>query len=194
MFFGKNAKYLERFLHKTIRKNRKNKDIATKKQKVWYKKQGDEAGKDWKIINKSYVLRGIRWGKGAFVIILTTFASVCWWSDGGRNPIGRRTESDWTANGIRSDGGRNLIGRRTQSNRTADAIWSGGGRNPIGRRTRTTIVCSITRKIETHIININSAFCVCLWRFRCRQSQVHASDDEARIRLCSLVGDRKSVV
>ena len=34
-------------------------------------------------------------------------------SDGGRNPIGRRTESDWAADGIRSDGGRNLIGRRT---------------------------------------------------------------------------------
>ena len=42
-------------------------------------------------------------------------------SDGGRNLIGRRTESDRTANGIRSDGGRNLIGRRTQSDRTADA-------------------------------------------------------------------------
>ncbi len=27
-------------------------------------------------------------------------------SDGGRNLIGRRTESDWTADGIRSDGGR----------------------------------------------------------------------------------------
>ena len=25
-------------------------------------------------------------------------------SGGGRNPIGRRTESDWTANGIRLDG------------------------------------------------------------------------------------------
>ena len=34
-------------------------------------------------------------------------------SDGGRNLIGRRTESDRTADGIRSDGGRNLIGRRT---------------------------------------------------------------------------------
>ncbi len=33
--------------------------------------------------------------------------------DGGRNPIGRRTESDWTADGIRSGGGRNPIGRRT---------------------------------------------------------------------------------
>ena len=31
-------------------------------------------------------------------------------------------------------GGRNLIGRRTQSDRTADAIRSGGGRNLIGRR------------------------------------------------------------
>ena len=30
-----------------------------------------------------------------------------------RNPIGRRTESDWMADGIRSDGGRNPIGRRT---------------------------------------------------------------------------------
>ena len=36
-------------------------------------------------------------------------------SDGGRNPIGRRTESDWTADGIRLDGGRNPIGRRTES-------------------------------------------------------------------------------
>ena len=34
--------------------------------------------------------------------------------------IGRRTESDWTADGIRLDGGRNLIGRRTESDRTAD--------------------------------------------------------------------------
>ena len=32
-----------------------------------------------------------------------------------RNPIRQRTETDWTANGIRSDGGRNPIGRRTQT-------------------------------------------------------------------------------
>ena len=38
-------------------------------------------------------------------------------------------------NGIRSDGERNLIGRRTQSDRTAYGIRSGGGRNLIGRRT-----------------------------------------------------------
>ena len=36
-------------------------------------------------------------------------------TDGGRNPIGQRTETDWTANGIRSDGGRNPIGRRTRT-------------------------------------------------------------------------------
>ena len=36
-------------------------------------------------------------------------------SDGGRNPIGRRTQSDWAADAIRSDGGRNPIGRRTQT-------------------------------------------------------------------------------
>ena len=34
-------------------------------------------------------------------------------TDGGRNPIGRRTESDRVANGIRSGGGRNPIRRRT---------------------------------------------------------------------------------
>ena len=31
-----------------------------------------------------------------------------------RNPIGRRTQPDQTANAIRSDGGRNPIRRRTQ--------------------------------------------------------------------------------
>ena len=35
--------------------------------------------------------------------------------------IGRRTESDRAADGIRSGGERNPIGRRTQSNRVADA-------------------------------------------------------------------------
>ena len=32
-----------------------------------------------------------------------------------RERIGWRTQSDWTANGIRSDGGRKPIGRRTQT-------------------------------------------------------------------------------
>ena len=36
-------------------------------------------------------------------------------TDGGRNPIGRRTESDRTADGNRSDGGREPIGRRTRT-------------------------------------------------------------------------------
>ena len=45
--------------------------------------------------------------------------------DGGRNPIGRRTESDRTADGIRLDGGRNPIGRRTESDRTADGALRG---------------------------------------------------------------------
>ena len=45
-------------------------------------------------------------------------------SDSERNLIGRRTESDWTADGIRSDGGRNLIGRRTESDRVAVAVRS----------------------------------------------------------------------
>ena len=38
--------------------------------------------------------------------------------------IGRRTQSDRTADAIRLDGERNLIGRRTQSDRTANAIRS----------------------------------------------------------------------
>ena len=40
-------------------------------------------------------------------------------SGGGRNPIGRRTQSDRAAFAIRSDGGRNPIGQRTESDRTA---------------------------------------------------------------------------
>ncbi len=42
-------------------------------------------------------------------------------TDGGRNLIGWRTETDWTANGIRLDGERNPIGRRTESDWTANA-------------------------------------------------------------------------
>ena len=44
-----------------------------------------------------------------------------------RNPIGRRTQSDWTPNAIQSDTERNPIGHRTQSDRTANAI----GRSPL---------------------------------------------------------------
>ena len=40
--------------------------------------------------------------------------------DGGRNLIGRRSQSDWAADAIQSDGVRNLIGRRTESDRAAD--------------------------------------------------------------------------
>ena len=48
--------------------------------------------------------------------------------------VGQRTQSDWTADAIRSDGGRNLTGRRTQSDRTADAIRSDGERDRLDRR------------------------------------------------------------
>ncbi len=41
--------------------------------------------------------------------------------------IVQRTESDWMANAIRLDGGRNPIGWRTESDRTADGIrWQRG--------------------------------------------------------------------
>ena len=39
--------------------------------------------------------------------------------------IVHRTETDWTANGIRSDSGRNPIGRRTESDWTANANGRG---------------------------------------------------------------------
>ena len=42
--------------------------------------------------------------------------------------VGRRTQSDRTADGIQLDGERNPIGRRTQSDRTADGIRLDGGR------------------------------------------------------------------
>ena len=58
---------------------------------------------------------------------------------------------------IRLDGGRNPIGRRTQSNRTADAIQSGGGRNLIGRRTEhDDFSCAFTerkRSCNPHLPN-----------------------------------------
>lgn len=38
-------------------------------------------------------------------------------SGGGRNPIGRRTESDWMADGIRLDGGRNPMAKHDVSER-----------------------------------------------------------------------------
>ena len=55
-------------------------------------------------------------------------------SDGGRNPIGRRTETDRVADAIRPGGGRNPIGRRTESDWVADENRSGGGWKPIGWR------------------------------------------------------------
>ena len=58
---------------------------------------------------------------------------------------GQRTESNRTADAIRSCGGRNLIGRRTESDRAADGIRSGGGRNPIGRRTESDRAANATR-------------------------------------------------
>ena len=42
-----------------------------------------------------------------------------------RNPIRQRTETDWTADRIRSDGGRNPIGWRTESDWTANANGRG---------------------------------------------------------------------
>ena len=59
---------------------------------------------------------------------LEVMVYVLWVGDENIRDVGR------TADGIQSDGGRNPIGRRTESDRTADAIWSGGERNPIGRR------------------------------------------------------------
>ena len=48
--------------------------------------------------------------------------------------IGRRTQSDRTADAIRSGGERNLIGWRTETDRVANGNRSDGGRKPIGWR------------------------------------------------------------
>ena len=66
--------------------------------------------------------------------------------------IGRRTESNRTADGIRSDGGRNPIGRRTESDRAADGIRLDGGRDLIGRRTEHDDKTLATIKLCTHYI------------------------------------------
>jgi hypothetical protein len=56
--------------------------------------------------------------------------------------------ADWskhrTADGIRLDGGRNLIGRRTESDRMANGIRSDGERNPIGRRSVQNVITTAT--------------------------------------------------
>ena len=69
----------------------------------------------------------LRYGKSTATKFLTS--SSCYLhrhpngiqSGGERNLIGRRTESDRTADGIQSDGERNPIGRRPESDRAADA-------------------------------------------------------------------------
>ena len=64
-------------------------------------------------------LRWLSWG------YMEGFRAICsrrCAAGGVRNLIGRRTESDWVADGIRLDGGRNLIGRRTESDWTAYGI------------------------------------------------------------------------
>ena len=57
------------------------------------------------------------------------------------------------ANAIQSDGGRNPIRRRTQSNQTANAIQSGGERNPIRRRTQSQgVQQSLLHQQSKHIL------------------------------------------
>ena len=62
-----------------------------------------------------------------------------------------------------TDCGRNLIGRRTESDRTADGIRLDGGREPIGRRTRTVahlggaLVSSAPTEQEIHQPSKNCA-------------------------------------
>ena len=57
---------------------------------------------------------------------------------------------------IRIDGGRNLIGRRTQSDRTADAIRSGGERNPIelSNNYRVKLVFVTKHNLQFYFLNL----------------------------------------
>ena len=81
----------------------------------------------------------------------------------GRNPIGRRTESNRTANGIRSDGERNPIGRRTESDWTAD----GNGRgcsclsctNKANRQSIPAVSTAPTKPTEQSIPAVSARLC-----------------------------------
>ncbi len=50
--------------------------------------------------------------------------------------------------GVSSDGGRNLIGRRTETDRVADGNRLGGGRKPIGWRTETDWVAGAFKGVH----------------------------------------------
>ena len=75
------------------------------------------------------VFRGLNaWNEGidgmdVFSEGLEVMVYVLWVGDENIRDVGR------TADGIRLDGGRNPIGRRTESDRAAYGIWSGGVRN-----------------------------------------------------------------
>ena len=75
-------------------------------------------------------------------------------SDSGRNLIGRRTESDRVANGIRSGGGRKLIGRRTETDRAAGA-FKGVHLSPLG------FAACQSKKCTNKAILILLLFCWC---------------------------------
>ena len=62
-------------------------------------------------------LRRLSWGYMAGFLAICSRRCA---AGGVRNPIGRRTESDWTADGIRLDGERNPIGRRTRTVRKVE--------------------------------------------------------------------------
>ena len=61
-------------------------------------------------------------------------------------------------NAIQSDGGRNLIGRRTQSDRTADAIRSGGVRSTMTFRVllwRESAVATLTCRTRIRAMHLH---------------------------------------
>ena len=80
-----------------------------------------------------------------------------------RNPIGRRTETDWTADGIRSDGGRKPIGQRTEPDWTAD----GNGRgcsclsctNQANRQSIAAVSTAPTKPTEQSIPAVSARLC-----------------------------------
>ena len=75
----------------------------------------------------------------------------------------QRTQTDRTANGIRSDGERKPIGRRTETDWTADGNRSDGGRNPIGRRTEpvggAAVSAAPTKPTEQSIPAVSARLC-----------------------------------
>ena len=103
-----------------------------------------------------------------------------------RNPIGRRTETDRTADGNRLDGGRNPIGRRTEPDWTAD----GNGRgcsclsctNQANRQSIAAVPTAPTKPTEQSIPAVSARLC------RLPEQELHQASQQNNLLQLSPLG------